>query len=380
MKNLVIASVCLCFSSAFAQKITDTLVSKKLNQEREITIGLPASYAQNPTKKYPLVVVLDGDYLFDAFQGVLNYGAYWDDFPETILVGITQNKNDERSYDCSADEMSGLPDSESKKFFEFIGLELMPALEKEFRIAPLKIIAGHDITAGFINFYLYKNQPLFDGYISLSPQLANGMTEQLPQRLTEIQKQLFYYQASADGDLKSIQQSTKLLDENIVALHSATLNYKYDEFKGLSHYSLVPQAIPSALYQFFALYQPISMNEFNDKIAVLPSGYVDYLTQKYELLEKTLHIEIPIRVNDFKAIEAAILKNKQYEEFGKLAEISDKYYPKSMLSDFHLGMMYENMGDYKKAAKAYQKAYQKEEIGSLTKDMMLDKSDELMKK
>lgn len=380
MKNLVIACVCLCFSPAFAQKITDTIVSKKLNQDREITIGLPASYGQNPTKKYPMVVVLDGDYLFDAFQGILNYGAYWDDFPETILVGITQNKNDERSYDCGTDDLTGLPDAEGKKFFEFIGLELLPALEKEFRIAPLKIIAGHDVTAGFINFYLYKNQPLFDGYISLSPQLANGMTEQLPQRLLEIQKQLFYYQATADGDLKAIQKSTKLLDENIVALNSATLNYKYDEFKGLSHYSLVPHAIPSALYQFFALYQPISMNEFNDKIAVLPSGYVDYLTQKYELLEKTLHLQIPIRVNDFKAIEAAILKNKQYEEFGKLAEIADKYYPKSMLSDYHLGMMYENMGDFKKAAKAYQKAYQKQEIGSLTKDMMLDKSDELMKK
>jgi hypothetical protein len=42
--------------------------------------------------------------------------------------------------------------------------------------------------------------------------------------------------------------------------------------------------------------------------------------------------------------------------------------------------MFENLGDFKKAAKAYQKAYQKQEIGSLTKDMMLDKSGELMKK
>ena len=380
MKNMLYLCVLLCVSSAFAQKITDTIHSEKLKQDREITIGLPATYAQNPTKKYPIVVVLDGDYLFDAFQGVINYGSYWDDLPEMIIVGIAQNKNDERSYDCSADPETGLPDVESKKFFEFIGQELIPAIEKQFRVAPFKIIAGHDITAGFINFYLYKNQPLFDGYISLSPQLAKGMTEQLPQRLTEIQKLLFYYQATADGDLKTIQKSTKLLDENIIALHSSTLNYKYDEFKGLSHYSMVPQAIPSALYQFFALYQPISMNEFNDKIAVLPSGYVDYLTQKYEQLENTLRIKIPIRINDFKAIEAAILKNKQYEEFGKLAEVADKYYPKSMLSDYHLGMMYENLGDYKKAAKAYQKAYQKEEIGSLTKDMMLDKSDELMKK
>ena len=39
--------------------------------------------------------------------------------------------------------------------------------------------------------------------------------------------------------------------------------------------------------------------------------------------------------------------------------------------------MYEKTGEIKKAAKAYQVAFQKEEIGDLTKDMMLDKADEL---
>ena len=63
-----------------------------MNENREITIGLPASYLTNPTKKYPLLIVLDGDYLFDPFQGALNYGAYWDDLPEVIIVGINQNK------------------------------------------------------------------------------------------------------------------------------------------------------------------------------------------------------------------------------------------------------------------------------------------------
>jgi len=33
----------------------------------------------------------------------------------------------------------------------------------------------------------------------------------------------------------------------------------------------------------------------------------------------------------------------------------------------------------KNAAKAYQNAFQKQEIGSLTKDMMLDKADEIKK-
>ena len=50
-----------------------------------------------------------------------------------------------------------------------------------------------------------------------------------------------------------------------------------------------------------------------------------------------------------------------------------------MLSDYHMGLMYEKNGELKKAVKAYQNAYQKEEIGDLTKDMMLDKADELKK-
>ena len=66
--------------------------------------------------------------------------------------------------------------------------------------------------------------------------------------------------------------------------------------------------------------------------------------------------------------------------FEKLAEISKKMYPKSMLSEYHLAMFYENTGDYKKAAKSYQNAFQLEEIGSLTKDMMLDRAEQLKTK
>jgi hypothetical protein len=31
-------------------------------------------------------------YLFNPFYGALSYGAYWDDLPEMIIVGISQNK------------------------------------------------------------------------------------------------------------------------------------------------------------------------------------------------------------------------------------------------------------------------------------------------
>ena len=326
------------------------------------------------------MILLDGEYLFDAFNGTLSYSNYWDDLPPVIMVGISQNKKGERFVDSQFDKESGLPEEGGSRFYEFIGSELIPALEKKYRIAPFRVIAGHDTTAGFLNFYLYKDQPLFNAYISLSPEFAPEMETRIAERLAIFKQPIFYYLATADGDLKKMQKRIKDLDENIKKVGNPNLNYRFDEFKNATHYSLVPYAIPNALYQIFSAYQPISTTEFQEKIATLPGGYVDYLANKYEIIEKSLGIKMPIRVNDFKAIEAAILKNKAYAEFEKLSGLAKKSYPKSMLADYELGMMYEHTGDFKKAFKSYQNAYTKNEIGDLTKDMMLEKADEMKSK
>ena len=363
--------------SVFSQKTVEAFDSKKLGESREITIGLPASYEKNPNKRYPILILLDGDYLFDPFYGALSYGAYWDDLPETIIVGINQNKKDERVNDSNYDETDAIPSGKGAQFFEFIGGELLPYLEKKYRVAPFRIIAGHDTTAGYLNFFLYKDSPLFNAYISLSPELAPEMENRIPEKLSKLKQPIFYYQSTSDGDVKKLQEPIKKLDENIKLANNPLLNYKFDYFKGASHYSLVLYSIPSALYQFFDSYKPISSTEYTDKIAILPSGHVDYLTTKYDLISKNLGLKIPIRINDFKAIEAAILKNKDYQELDKLAAIAKKSYPKSMLSDYELGLMYEKTGDAKKAAKMYQNATQLEEIGNLTKDMMFQKLDDM---
>ncbi|MDI1306709.1 MAG: alpha/beta hydrolase-fold protein [bacterium] len=374
MKQVVLF---LLFSiSVFSQKTTLPFDSNKLGS-REITIGLPPSYEKNPNKRYPILILLDGDYLFDPFYGALNYGAYWDDLPETIVVGINQNKKDERVDDSNYDAADGVPSGKGADFFEFIGGELLPYLEKKYRTAPFRIIAGHDTTAGFLNFFLYKDAPLFNAYISLSPELAPEMENRIPEKLSNTKQAIFYYQSTGDGDVKQLQEPIKSLDQNMKLVTNPLVNYKFDNFKGASHYSLVLYSIPNALYQFFDSYKPISSTEYADKIAILQAGYVDYLTNKYDVMLKNLGLKIPIRINDFKAIEAAILKNKAYQELDKLSDIAKKNYPKSMLANYELGLMYEKMGDAKKAAKLYQSASQLEEIGSLTKDMMYQKYDDM---
>jgi predicted alpha/beta superfamily hydrolase len=375
MKKVLIILLFIFGSFGYSQKISDSVFVKSQNLYRELTVSIPPSYKIDPKRTYPLLFLLDGDYLFDPFEGAIKYGYYWDDLPELIIVGLSQDK--ERDADCALDEASGLPEGSGADFFEFIGGELIPYLQKKYRISPFKIIAGHDVTASFLNLYLYKDAPLFNAYISLSPELGLEMETRIAERLAGFKQNIFYYQSSSDGDIKKMKEKITALDTNIKAVVNPSLNYKYDDFKEASHYSLVLYSIPSALYHFFSTYQPISTTEFQEKIVKLESGYVNYLKNKYDILEKTLSIKLNIRMNDFKAIEAAILKNKAYPELEQLAQLSRKMYPKTMLGDYQMALFYENTGDLKNAARYYLNAFQLQPVGSLTKDMMLDKATEL---
>jgi len=376
MKKVYLLILFISFSS-FAQKTFDNIKSEKLGEERRITIGLPASYEANKEKKYPVLYLLDGDYLFDPFSGAVSYGNYWDDIPEMIIIGIHQNKDGERFDDTTIDQNTGLPFEKGANFFEFIGAELIPYIEKKYRTSPFRIIAGHDLTAGFANFYLYKETPIFNAYICLSPELAPKMEVRIPEKFAKVKEPVFFYLSAADGDIKKIKEPIEKLNSNIKIANNPLVNYKYEVFKGTTHYTEVLHSIPSALYQIFEVYRPINSAEYNDKIAVLQSGYAEYLENKYNEMSKVLGVQIPVRMSDFKVIENIILRNNAYSELGKMAEIGNVNYPKAMLGEYELGLMYEKQGDAKHASKKYQNASQMEPIGDLNKDLMYEKIDEM---
>ena len=379
MKNIVLLFLLSFSFSIYSQTNLEEVFSNKLNTKREIIVKLPNSYGTNPEKKYPLLLVLDAEYLFMPFEANMAYGNYWDDMPDVIIVGINQNKKNERYDDSEFDPATGLPVKNGAMFFEFIGAELLPYLEKKYRVAPFKIIAGLDSTAGLLNAFLLKENPIFNAYISLSPELAAGMEDRIPARLASLKTPVFYYQATADGDLKKFQDQIKYLDEKITAIKNPELRYKFDNFKSDSHYSLVLKAIPNALYHIFSIYQPISPVEYQEKIAKMPNDFTTYLIDKYDIIEKYLGIKMPIRLNDFKAIEAAAIQFNAPEEFERLAQLSGQQYEKTMLPDYHMAMYYEKRNEYKKAVKFYQSSFMKEPIGDLTKDMMMNKAEDLKK-
>lgn len=375
MKALLPFFLLFVSSVSFAQKITEEVFSKKLNEKRGLTIVLPESYDESKNKKYPLLLVLDGDYLLDPISGIFSYATYWDDLPETIIVGLDQA---DREKDTETSEETGIPEENGDKFYEFIELELMPFLEKKYRLAPFKVVAGHDWTAGFLNFFLYKNSPLFNGYIAISPELPANIETILPEKLAALQKNTYYYYlASAEGDVDRIKKSVKALDALIKPIDNKSLKYRYDDFGQASHYSLVAFALPQGIYHIFGEYQPISSVEYQTKIVTLPSGYVDYLKAKYGQLNKNLGLEVPVRLNDYKAIEAAIMKNGMFEELKELSKMAKKDYPKTIIGEYYEGLYYEKTGNTQKAIKTYLNGYTFSSIGDYTKEFIVEKAQAL---
>lgn len=358
----------------FAQVTYKNFNSEKLREARDIKIQLPRSY-DSSNKSYPIIVVLDGDYMFELVSGNVEFASYWEDIPEAIVVGI--NQLDTRDADNLHSGLSSLPIETGAAFFEFIGTELIPYIEKTYRTEKFRVAIGHGSTANFINYYLLKQEPLFNAYVTLSPDLAPQMGSFIKKRLSNIQSKTFYYLATASNDVKGIKEETEVLIQDLKNIDNVNLLSAFDNFEGPTHYSMPAQAIPKALESIFFVFRPISKKEYKETILKLNTSPVDYLTEKYLMIKNLFGIDKTISINDFRAIAAAINKLEKYEAFEPLGKLARKEYPDTLLGNYYLGRFYEETGDTKKAMKVYQSAYMLEEIGGVTKDHVLELSEQI---
>ncbi len=367
-----------CFfivSSISAQVIYEEFNSKKLGENRKLKIQLPRNYDSNTSKVYPIILVFDADYLFEPVAGNVDYYSYWEEMPEAIVVGIMQGGT--RDLDGAYDNNTFFPTEKGANFFEFIGMELIPHLDKKYRTAKFILAVGHEFTANFINYYLFKDPPLFNGYLSLSPDLAPTMEERIPARLNQLNSKVFYYLATASNDLKPIREVTLALNEGLKGNTKENINYYFKDFEGASHYSLVGKAIPDALEEMFSIYRPISKKDYDEIIMKLTTPVYDYLNDKYSTIENLFGFKSIVRENDIIAIATAAERKKEWTSLENIAKLAIKEHPNTVLGPYYLGRFYEETGDARKAMRTYQGAFEKEEVGFITIDLLLDRADKI---
>ncbi|MDT0606555.1 alpha/beta hydrolase [Croceitalea rosinachiae] len=374
MTKKLIAFLTLLSFGVNAQVKQEIFESFRLQERRDVSYYFPEDYTDD--KKYPLIVVLDAEYLFDNVVANAKFYSTHNRMPEAIIVGVHQSKNDLRWEDCDFEQTTGLPTEKGKLFYEFLGTELIPYLETSYNIAPFKMFIGYDITANFGNYFLFKDRSLFNAYLTISPVLATEMDSRIPARLSALNQEIFY-NLVLEKDPTDDRQKILQMNTAISSIQKENLHYFFDQYDEPDHISIAAYGISKAFDNIFKLFRPISPKEYKEHILASNEPVIDYLDSKYGMIEELLGFEKEVELNDIMAIYAACLKKEDYESLKPLSDICKKQFPETMMGFYFEGEYLELVGEPKKAFKTFEKAFQMNEIDFLTKDMALDKMDAL---
>ena len=356
--------------SLHVSRINDTITSKYLNEKRSLEIQLPRSYYVKSEKNYPLMIVLDGDYMFNIVAGSVDYLSYWGDIPENLVVGINQ-KNSRFDDSSVLDNITYTPISSTAAFYDFIINEIIPYFSENYRISNFRIIVGQERTANFANFFLLKQNPQIRGVISISPKISKNMNRYLAGNLSKINSKIVYTLSSSKKDFESIFKNVSELKISLDSIENKNFKFESLIFDNENHYILPSLSVPKSIRSTYSMYSDIDKVEYDSIISKLDKSPIDYLKNKYKRIKDFYDEDKTISVNDFMAIEEYIEENEFFNLYNDLSELAKQEHPGTVLASYYKGRFMEETGDPEKAMYIYRSAYNMMEVEGLTKEYLL---------
>ena len=351
-------------------RINDTIISKYLNEKRSLEIQLPRSYYVKSEKNYPLMIVLDGDYMFNIVAGSVDYLSYWGDIPENLVVGINQ-KNSRFDDSSVLDNITYTPISSTASFYDFIINEIIPYFSENYRTSNFRIIVGQERTANFANFFLLKQNPQIRGVISISPKISKNMNRYLAGNLSKINSKIIYTLSSSKRDFESIFKNVSELKISLDSIENKNFKFESLIFDNENHYILPSVSVPKSIRSTYSMYSDIDKVEYDSIISKLDKSPIDYLKNRYKRIKDFYDEDKTISVNDFMAIEEYIEENEFFNLYNDLSELAKQEHPGTVLASYYKGRFMEETGDPEKAMYIYRSAYNMMEVEGLTKEYLL---------
>ena len=171
----------LVASVAFAQPRTGTIKtltikSAVLGEDRVVIVRTPIGYESNKVS-YPVLYMTDGDAHINHTASTIEFLTQNGRIPELIIVGVT---NTDRTRDLTpvkstqknpAGELQFPTSGGADNFLKFFETELIPEIEKQYRVQPYRIFAGHSLGGLFAIHAMITKPGLFNSYVAVSPSL-----------------------------------------------------------------------------------------------------------------------------------------------------------------------------------------------------------------
>jgi predicted alpha/beta superfamily hydrolase len=176
-------------SVALAQPATGTvkrltIKSTVLGEDRVVLVRTPAGYENNKVS-YPVLYMTDGDAHMGHTASTIEFLTRNGRISDLIVVGVT---NTDRTRDLTpvkstnknaAGELQFPTSGGADNFLKFFQTELIPEIEKQYRVQPYRIFAGHSLGGLFAIHAMIAKPGLFNSYVAVSPSLQWENAEEL---------------------------------------------------------------------------------------------------------------------------------------------------------------------------------------------------------
>jgi predicted alpha/beta superfamily hydrolase len=206
----------------------------------------------------PAVLVMDGDYLFDAARAACRSLAGARRIPPTAVIGVGYgsgfgNPANRRGRDYTPTASPEEPSSGgADRFLDYLSSSLWPELAARLPLRDTgRVIAGHSLGSLLVLHALFQPRPFFTLALASAPSIwwDNRSILGLIARLRERQATLpgrLYLGVGAD-DTPSMTGDLALLERQLGAEPFAGLQVVSEQFPGRDHYDAAPDTMAAGL-------------------------------------------------------------------------------------------------------------------------------------
>ncbi len=375
-KNLagVFALLVLLSSSTLAQ-VPPGVTALKINsavlgEERTILVRVPAGYETNKLR-YPVLYMTDGNAHISHTSSTVEFLARNGRMSEMIVVGIT---NTDRTRDLSPTHVTTtvaggntalqFPTSGGgDKFLKFIETELIPEIEKRYRVDPYRILAGHSLGGLFAIHAMISRPELFNSYVAVSPalqwdnQVVVKRAEDFFKSRKEWQATLFLSLGHEPGPIEDgFYQLKQVLEKNAPKGFEWEARVLDDE----DHGSVVLHSHYLAMRKVFTGWQ-IPRDPDTGQVV----GDFKSVEEHYQKLSQKFRHTIPVPENLINQMGYQSMFAGRSDEAIMIFKTNVERYPDSANVYDSLAEAYERSGRLELAAPLYEKAHT---LGQQNKD------------
>jgi predicted alpha/beta superfamily hydrolase len=234
-----------------------------------ISIQVPLEYNLQRERRYPTVVLLDGNFYFPMMSSVMHQYETARLLPPMILVGIGYNSfntmDSLRSRDylfpesLASDELTTLGGGEN--FEKYIVEELLPKIDEEFRTrGEDRSLLGHSL-GGYFSLYTLLNQVegksrTFRNFVSASPTLwyhdyyLNRLVEALKKRREKNVLTIFLSAGELEDSTWTVGP-VKKLNHDLVERNIDAVDLQIHVYNQLDHMDVGMLSFTKGLQQFY---------------------------------------------------------------------------------------------------------------------------------